>query len=253
VAITRDAPVGVTPPALSPRALLGHLRWVLAGPGSWYDVAPRPGEAAADYLEGVRLHWRLMRGGYSMGSSRRGRTLLRLSRDAARRGVPGALVDCGVWNGGSTALLAAGAPDRPVYAFDSFEGLPEPGELDGEESAGQAGFCLGSEENVRRAFARHVPESDLRIRAGWFEDTFPDASREIDRVAVLHCDGDWYDSVLLSLETFYPKIPSGGYVVIDDYGHWIGARRATDEFKRRVGDDAPLVRVDYTGRYWQKP
>jgi hypothetical protein len=70
---------------------------------------------------------------------------------------------------------------------------------------------------------------------------------------VLHCDGDWYDSVLRSLETFYPMIPSGGYVVVDDYGHWIGARRATDEFRRRVSDDTPLVRADYTGRYWRKP
>ena len=188
-----------------------------------------------------------------MGSSRRGRTLFELSREVARRHVPGALVDCGSWNGGSTVLLAAGAPDRPVYAFDSFEGLPEPGELDGPESVGQAGFCLGSEANVRRAFARHVPGADLHVRAGWFEDTFPEAAREIDHVAVLHCDGDWYDSVMLSLETFYPKVPSGGYVVIDDYGHWIGARRATDEFKRRAGDDTPLTRVDYTGHYWRKP
>jgi O-methyltransferase len=253
VATSREAPAGVAPPAPSARALLAHLRFLLAGPGSWWDVAPRPGEAASEYLEGARLHWKLLRGGYSMGSSRRGRALRRLARDVARNGVPGALVDCGSWNGGSTVLLSSGAPDRPVYAFDSFEGLPEPGALDGDDSAGQAGFCLGSEAKVRRAFAGFAPDSDLRIRAGWFEDTFPSAAQEIDQVAVLHCDGDWYDSVLLSLETFYPKVPSGGYVMIDDYGHWIGARRATDEFKQKVGDATPLTRVDYTGHYWRKP
>jgi O-methyltransferase len=234
-------------------AALGRLRGALAAPGGWWDVAPRPGEALGDYLDGARLHWKLLRGGYSMGSSRRGRTLLKLARAAARDGVPGALVDCGVWNGGSTVLLAAGAPNRPVYAFDSFQGLPQPGDRDGEESAGHEGFCLGSEQKVREAFARFAPGADLRVRAGWFEDSFPAAAGEIDRVAVLHCDGDWYDSVLLSLQTFYPRIPSGGYVVIDDYGHWIGARRATDEFRRRVGDHTPLVRADYTGRYWRKP
>jgi O-methyltransferase len=253
VATSRETPAGIIPPAPSPQAVLAHLRYVLAGPGSWWDVAPRPGETPSDYAESVRLHWKLMRGGYSMGSSRRGRALHRLAREAARNGVPGALVDCGTWNGGSTVLLSRGAPDRPIYAFDSFEGLPEPGELDGAESEGQAGFCLGSEENVRRAFARYAPSADLRIRKGWFQDTFPRAALEIDQVAVLHCDGDWYDSVLLSLETFYPKIPSGGYVVIDDYGHWVGARRATDDFKQRVADTTPLTQVDYTGHYWRKP
>ena len=72
-------------------------------------------------------------------------------------------------------------------------------------------------------------------------------------MAVLHCDGDWYDSVLLTLETFYPKVSPGGFVVIDDYGHWVGAREATDEFRRRLEIDAPLHRVDYTGRFWRKP
>ena len=225
----------------------------LTAPGGWWDVAPHPGEGYRDWVDGARLHWRLLQGGYSMGSSRRGRTLMRLAREAERRGIPGALVDCGVWNGGSTAMLAAGGPTRPVYAFDSFEGLPEPSEQDGPESAGQGGWCHGSEALVREAIARFVPGADLRIRAGWFTDTFPAASEEIDRVAVLHCDGDWYESVLLTLETFYPKVAPGGYVVIDDYGHWIGARRATDEYRDRVGDHTPLRRIDYTGRWWRKP
>ena len=187
-----------------------------------------------------------------MLSSHRGRALHRLARLAFETKTPGALVDCGVWNGGSTVLLSHGAPDREVFAFDSFEGLPEPGPLDGAESAGWSGGCHGAEQKLREAFVRYAAPQRLHVRRGWFQDTFPAAERDIDRIAVLHCDGDWYDSVKLTLEAFYPRVARGGFVVIDDYGHWIGARRATDEFRIAVGDTAPLVRVDYTGHYWRK-
>ena len=70
---------------------------------------------------------------------------------------------------------------------------------------------------------------------------------------MLHADGDWYDSVLLTLETFYPKVSPGGFVVIDDYSGWEGAKIATDEYRVTNGIDAPLVEVDGTAVYWQKP
>jgi O-methyltransferase len=187
-----------------------------------------------------------------MTSSRRGRALHRLAATAEADGVPGALVDCGVWNGGSTVLMSAGAPGREVWAFDSFQGLREPGELDGPASLGHVGDCLGSEERLREAFRLYADPARLNVRKGWFEDTLPAAAKEIDSVAVLHCDGDWYDSVLLTLETFYPQVSPGGFVVIDDYGHWVGARDATDEFRRRRGITAPMRRADYTGHYWRK-
>ena len=77
--------------------------------------------------------------------------------------------------------------------------------------------------------------------------------RAIGRVAVLHCDGDWYESVRLTLSTFYPQVSPGGYVVSDDYGAWSGARQATDEYRREAGVSAPLSPVDHTGRFWRKP
>ena len=176
-----------------------------------------------------------------------------MARDADHRGVPGAIVDCGVWNGGSTILLHNGAPTREVWAFDSFEGLPEPTEQDGAEATGWKGECLGAEARLREGFARFGDPSRLHVVKGWFDDTFPSAAPEVGDVAVLHADGDWYDSVLLTLRTFYPRVSSGGWIVIDDYGHWVGAQRATDEFRREVGDTTPLQRIDYSGRCWRKP
>ena len=187
-----------------------------------------------------------------MLSSRRGRALQRLAAEVDRSGVPGALVDCGVWNGGSSILMAEAAPTRDVWCFDSFAGLPEPGPEDGEASRAKVGACVGAESKLREGFERLAPRSTYHVRAGWFEDTFPQAVEEIGAIAVLHCDGDWYDSVRLTLETFGPRVGPGGFVVIDDYGTWPGARRATDEYRRAVGERGRLVRVDHTGRYWRR-
>jgi hypothetical protein len=189
---------------------------------------------------------------YTVLGEERGRTLYRLAAEVERLGVPGDLVDCGVFNGGSTALMSAGAPSRRAWAFDSFEGLPPPGPKDPDVPANAAGGCHGSPERVREAFERYASPERLEIVAGWFDETFPRAAPGIETVAVLNVDCDWYDPVTLTLDTFYPRIAAGGFVVIDDYGHWEGSRRATDEFRDRQGIDEPLEQIDYTGVFWQK-
>jgi hypothetical protein len=223
--------------------------------GSPWDLLPRSHELRESrlYMHGVRLHRRLLSDGYTMISSRRGRALYRLATELDADGVAGAFVDCGVWNGGSTILLSAAAPGREVWAFDSFEGLPEPGPLDGPESQDWTGECLGAEETLREGFRRFAHPERLHVVRGWFDQTFPEAVDQVGPIALLHADGDWYESVKLTLETFYDRIVPGGYVVIDDYGHWEGALRATDEFRSERGIDAELVAVDYAGRYWRKP
>jgi predicted O-methyltransferase YrrM len=178
--------------------------------------------------------------------------LYRLAREVDRRSIPGALVDCGVWNGGSTALLSAGAPSREVYAFDSFEGLPAPdAQVDGEQSLDQEGWCLGVEDNVRDALRRFGSPERLHIVRGWFEDTFPREVDSVGQVAVLHADGDWYLSVRLTLETFYDRISPGGLIAVDDYGIWSGARKAVDEFRVARSIKEPLITVE-AAVWWRK-
>jgi O-methyltransferase len=219
-----------------------------------WDALPRPAEVGDldRYWRARVLHRALWDGGWTMLGSRRGRLLYRLADEVSRRSIPGALVDCGVWNGGSSILMAAGAPDRDVWAFDSFAGLPEPGDVDGPNSVQFAGECVGSEHKLREGFERFADPARLHVRAGWFENTLPEAAGEIGPIAVLHCDGDWYESVRLTLESMYPLVSRGGFVVIDDYGAWPGARRATKEHRRKAGDSARLRRTDHAGRYWRK-
>jgi O-methyltransferase len=180
---------------------------------------------------------------------RLGRNLLRLAEDVERRGVPGDLVDCGVWNGGSSLLLASGAPSRPVWAFDSFEGMPETSAVDGEVARRWVGKVVGSEERVREGFREYALDNPLHVVKGWLDQTFPEHAERIGSIAVLHVDVDWYDSVRLVLRTLYPKLSPGGWVAVDDYRMWEGARLAVDEFRSEGGIEAPLI----DGHYWQKP
>jgi O-methyltransferase len=146
-----------------------------------------------------------------------------------------------------------------VWAFHSLEGLPAPSKRDvgramsQEEAALYVGECHGSEALLREVVGRFVPPERLHVCAGWFEDTLPVHASEIGPIALLYCDGDWYDSVMLTLESLYPHVSPGGWIVIDDYGAVPGAGKATRDFRARVGDSAPLVEIDQTGRYWQKP
>jgi O-methyltransferase len=149
--------------------------------------------------------------------------------------------------------MATAAPGRDAWAFDSFEGLPPPGPQDPERAHEWTGSLVASEAKVREAFRRFAPSTPLHVAKGWFQDSFPVALRQIDTVGLLHVDGDWYESVKLTLETFEPLVCAGGFVVIDDYGAWEGARAATDEYRSAQAIAAPLVEIDRTAKYWRKP
>jgi len=171
-----------------------------------------------------------------------------LAADVQRRGVPGDLVECGVWNGGSLALLArAMGGTRDAWAFDSFEGLPQPTEEDPEivRASWYPGWNLGSPARVAEAWARcGLPAERLHVVPGWFRDTFP--RTEIPAIAVLHIDADWYESVRLCLERWYDRVSEGGLVILNDWGLYEGADKAVADFlaARAPGTEIrPLGRV----------
>jgi len=182
--------------------------------------------------------------------------LYKLSEEINRGPVPGDIVECGVYNGGSAAVMASLCEKSPisrnVWLFDSFEGLPKPTDKDGAEAPGYEGWCHGDLSKVRKVLRKlRIPESRVHIVKGWFQDTF--LKVEIPQIAILHIDADWYESVKLCLEKFYDSVQPGGYVVLEDYGDWEGCRIATDEFLKNRVLDVKLIQVDYTGFYFQKP
>jgi O-methyltransferase len=239
--------------ALANSSRLDTARWLLTRRRLlWADYPPSNLELRdlRLYVHGWRMWFAVRRGGYTLLGCRRGRTLHRLAVEVERGGTPGALVDAGTWKGGSAVLLSLGAPSREAWAFDSFEGMPEPQPVDGREGQEFRGKLKASPRDVGDAFRRFADPRCLRLVEGRFEDSFPRTRDEISAISVLHSDAGLYDAVMLTLETFYDRISPGGYAVVN---HWAGARQATSDFRQRHGISAPLVDVDGLAAYWRKP
>lgn len=214
------------------------------------------------WREGLRLAGHVLRlvPRYTMLSTRRLEKLYYLVQQLGRHRIEGDIVECGVWNGGSAAIMAAAlhespeGPARDLWLCDSFVGLPPPGEHDGtrERSWYFEGWNRGERANVEEILTHYrvSPESQHYV-VGWFEETLPDIA--VQNVALLHVDGDWYDSVKVVLEQLYDRVVPGGYVVLDDYGHWQGCRKAFEDFVADRGiEGIHVVPIDRTAVYFQK-
>jgi O-methyltransferase len=154
--------------------------------------------------------------------------LLALCRDIDHCGVPGAIVECGVLDGGTAALMAYGSKDRPVHLFDSWAGLPQMTEKDGDAGL-WVGDIIGSPRRVVTILKLlNIDIGRVSLHKGWFEQTFQATS--IAKIALLHIDADFYESVKLSLNMWEPRVSPGGYIQIDDYSSFIGCKRAVDEY-----------------------
>lgn len=180
-------------------------------------------------------------------------SLLRLSETVRAAGIPGDIVECGVCDGGTAALLGSvvSLQQRRLWLYDSFEGMPVTTDADGAEAAEWVGKCVGSEEKVTDILAQcGVPKDSTVIRKGWFEDTFKQALPE--QVALLHIDADWHSSVTLCLDTFYDRVVPGGGIVLDDFGYWEGCREAFYDFCSRRGIKPLLERGGIYQAHWIK-
>jgi O-methyltransferase len=205
-----------------------------------------------------------------------GHLRLEATVDAVRycvaRDVPGAFVECGVWRGGSLlamalTLLELGVRDREIYGFDTFEGMTEPTEHDvardgtsdalvewreaqarGERPwSGLFGADRFDLESVRATVTGSgYPAERIHLVEGEVEQTLPDEAP--GGIALLRLDTDWYRSTRHELHHLYPRLADGGVLIVDDYGHWQGARQAVDEYFGSQAEPLLLNRIDYTGR-----
>lgn len=187
-------------------------------------------------------------------------------------GISGSLVECGVWRGGNSmimahTLLSMGVKDRDIYLFDTFEGMTEPSSLDRDTSGklakdqldaskkreGDNIWCLASLEDVQDNFAGvGYPSNLLHYIKGDVQDTLDVEVNLPEEVSLLRLDTDWYESTKKELDVLFPRLVKGGVCLIDDYGHWQGARKALDDYlaEHKL---YPLIHVtDYTGRVFIK-
>ena len=154
--------------------------------------------------------------------------------------------------GASLAVMAAYAHGRPVWGFDSFEGLAPLLAADEGSGADLVGYsCSGDEGElaVVKTFARSRCADDERSRRqGLVSDTLPETA--IGPIAVLRLDADFYEATKYALEQLYPSVVRGGYVIIDDYGTFTGCRRAVDEYREALAVDGPLQVTDPNSEVW---
>jgi O-methyltransferase len=184
------------------------------------------------------------------------------------RGVPGDIVECGVWRGGSCILAARtlillGDTSRRIWLYDTFSGMTQPTSRDRDIYGGKALDMrershteqgrptpfqfVASLEDVRSNMANSgFPEDRVVYVEGPVEETLP-GSRP-DQIALLRLDTDWFESTAHSLRHLYPRLSRGGVLISDDYGDWPGVREAVDGFLDEIGERLLLNRIDNTGR-----
>jgi hypothetical protein len=172
--------------------------------------------------------------------------MLQACRHVARAAIPGAVVECGVWRGGAMMLAAkalAGAP-RDLFLFDTFAGMTKPTEHDtqdggspampvweGSRRDGVVDWCYASIEDVRANLSSTgYPMDRVRLVKGPVEETLLDAKNLPREIALLRLDTDFYESTAAELEILYPRLSRNGVLIVDDYGHWSGSRKAVDEY-----------------------
>ena len=204
---------------------------------------------------------------FTMTSSERLWSLINAVRHVVDNQIPGDLVECGVWRGGSVMAMARelsslGVSDRRIWLYDTFAGMTDPTSFDVEAGSGvTASNMLSSTEvadgdNVWCVAGLQDVRANVRSTGYPFENfTFVegDVSETLksdvpDSISLLRLDTDWYESTRTELEVLYPRLSVGGVCIFDDYGHWQGARKAVDEYFEGLGHRPYMHPIDYSGR-----
>ncbi len=202
---------------------------------------------------------------YTMTSEQRLAALCDAITYIVERGIPGDIVECGVWKGGSSMaaaerLASLNSTDRDIYLYDTFDGMSEPTEFDKEINSGRTAADMmaatdkqdvvwaysGIEEVKTNLSKVSYPKEKIHLVQGKVEDTIPGTMPKA--IAILRLDTDWYESTAHELKHLFPLLSPGGVLIIDDYGHWEGARKAVDEYFAQPGRSILFSRLDYTGR-----
>jgi O-methyltransferase len=199
----------------------------------------------------------------TMTSAERVIAAIRSVDHVVEKGIAGGIVECGVWRGGSMmamalALLRHGDVGRTLFLYDTFAGMSAPGDRDVQFDGAPASavlaassrdsymWAVASLDQVRSNLASTgYPIEGMRFIAGPVEETIPRILP--DAIAILRLDTDWYASTRHELAHLYPLLSDGGILIVDDYGHWRGAKEATDEYFSQSDDPPVLHRIDYTG------
>lgn len=227
-----------------------------AGPGDGTEpLAPDLTAADVELFRSVQP--------YTLTSIERVVALREAVRAVVAAGTEGAMVECGVWRGGSMLVVARtlcelGATDRDLYLFDTFTTMPPPGTHDVdvfghrmadyyEEALAHPHYRYLPFEEVRALLVgTGYPEARLHFVPGMVEQTIPASAPA--SIALCRLDTDLYVSTAHEMRHLMPRLSEGAVLIVDDYGHLLGARKAVDEYLAEHRVPLLLSRIDWTGR-----
>ena len=207
---------------------------------------------------------------YTLTSIERMYALYKAVEYIVKHGIPGDMVECGVWRGGSSMLIAStltefNATRRRLYLYDTYSGMSKPTEEDVDYTGNRVieSWEDGLEESINRwnsipldEVKRNMsltgyPGDNLVFVQGKVEDTIPAIVPQ--EIALLRLDTDFYESTYHELVHLFPRLSPHGVLIVDDYGHWKGARKAVDKYLAENSVEMLLQRIDYTGRIGVRP
>ena len=180
-------------------------------------------------------------------------TTILSAKHVAANQMDGDFVECGVWRGGNiiAAKLVFNEMNHQakIYLYDTFTGMTEPTEKDIHIKTGTipikdfllakkdnyVDWCYSSIEEVKDNVKRAgLSIENIEFIKGDVLETLKDEKNLPNTISVLRLDTDWYDSTKIELEVLYPRLINNGFLIVDDYGHWEGQKRAVDEYFRNI-------------------
>ncbi len=172
--------------------------------------------------------------------------------------IAGDFVECGVWKGGSAMfmanyLVAKNLTDRKIYLFDTFSGMTTPGSFD---------IDLNGKSANDKSVIAWEPASLIEVKKNMSATKYPleniifikgDIIKTLknnipNKISLLRLDTDWYESTLTELKYLYPQLSTNGILILDDHGHWLGARKAAEEYFSQINEALFLSKVNYSTR-----
>jgi O-methyltransferase len=196
---------------------------------------------------------------YSMTSEERITELFNSLEYIRLNNLDGDFVECGVWKGGNILgiieyLNYYGITDRQVWLYDTFQGMTQPEDCDVDYKNNKASnilkqvLCYSSIVEVKENLSKSsFPIEKIKFVVGDVCETLDNEQHLPKTISLLRLDTDWYKSTKKELDILYPKLVNKGVLIVDDYGHWAGSKKATDEFFEQNDIEPNIKKIDYTG------
>jgi len=174
-------------------------------------------------------------------------------------GIEGDLIETGVWRGGAVIFMKAvlnelEISDKKVWVADSFQGLPKPKKkfaIDKLSNLHKQRILKVSKEEVENNFRQYdLLDDQVKFIQGWFDETLPKAP--IEKLSLLRLDGDLYESTIIALDSLYPKLAIGGFVIIDDFNAFQFCKKAVLDYRLANDINENMIEIDKEAIFWRK-